>query len=49
MMATKAEIKTFDVEELCDFLSRSEIPEDAVEKFRSNRRDQFSSTWTKET
>lgn len=37
-MATKAAIKDFEVEELCDFLSSSgELSEEAIGKFRSNR------------
>ena len=36
-MATKAAIKDFEVEELCDFLSSSgKLWEEAVDKFHSN-------------
>ena len=38
VMATKATVEEFDVEQLCDFLSSSgDISEDAVDKFRSNQ------------
>ena len=38
VMATKATVEEFDVEELCDFLlSSGDVSEDAVDRFRSKR------------